>query len=346
MADELVFRRAHGTFVDRDTYLRGLADRSCDELTVDVVGVDEKPSSAVVTAFITASGTANEQPFAGIFRNARAFIRREEAWLCRGTGLGSLTSSDISRDNQVAVSTSQWHSSLARSGVVPEWLVTLLSTLVGGAIAFGTVLLQQRSARRAEADSRRERLTSRYLYQLQDAADSLWFRLDNLSERSGAPVMDARDPLYREVTTLYALGRLLAVHRMITLDGIWPELARFPTIASLLRKVTLEDAWPRGLLHYDRMALGEAILERDDQGLRTSTYLEFRRRYESDEALPREWRDRVWESVQGFSGVRRDTLLMTLSNLSQGLEKATGNESAVARAKRRAAATPDNSSTD
>jgi hypothetical protein len=223
--------------------------------------------------------------------------------------------------------------------------VTLLSTLAGGAIAFGTVLLQQRSARRAEAESRRERLTSRYLYQLQDAADSLWFRLDNLSKRSGAPVMDARDPLYREVTTLYALGRLLAVQRMITLDGIWPELARFPSIASLLRDVTLEDAWPSGLLHYDRMALGEAVLERDDEGLRTSTYLEFRRRYESDEALPREWRDRVWKTVEGFAGVRRDTLLTTLSDLSQALEMATGNESAVARAKQRTAATTHSSST-
>jgi hypothetical protein len=227
---------------------------------------------------------------------------------------------------------------------VPEWLVTLLSTLAGGAIAFGTVLLQQRSARQAEADSRRERLTSRYLYQLQDAAESLWFRLDNLSKRSGAPVMDARDPLYREVTTLYALGRLLAVQRMLTLDGIWPELARYPNINSLLRDLALEDAWPSGLFHYDRIALGEAVLERDDQGLRTSTYLEFRRRYESDEALPREWRDRVWKTVEGFSGARRDTLLTTLFDLSKALGKVTGNESGVAQAKQRAASTTDTSS--
>jgi hypothetical protein len=244
-----------------------------------------------------------------------------------------------------AVSTSQWHSPLARSDVVPDWLVTLLSTVAGGAIAFGTVLLQQRSARRAEAESRRERLASRYLYQLQDAADSLWFRLDNLRKRSGAPVMDARDPLYREVTTLYALGRLLAVQRMITLDGIWPELARSPSIAKLLRDVTLEDAWPSGLFHYDRMALGEAVLERDDEGLRTSTYLEFRRRYESDEVLPREWRDRVWKTVKGFSGARRAKLLTTLFDLSQALEKATGNESAIARAKQRTAETTQSSST-
>jgi hypothetical protein len=207
--------------------------------------------------------------------------------------------------------------------------VTLLSTLAGGAIAFGTVLLQQRSARRAEADSRRERLRSRYLYQLQDAADSLWFRLHNLTERSGAPVMDARDPLYREVTTLYALGRLLAVHRMLTLDGVWPELARFQDITRPLRALTREDAWPSGLLHYDRMALGEAVLERDDEGFRTSTYLEFRRRYESDEALPREWRDRVRKAVEDFSGRPRDTLLAILSHLSHALEEATGNESAV-----------------
>src|SRR3954451_13799823 len=146
---------------------------------------------------------------------------------------------------------------------MPDWLVTLLSTLAGGAIAIGTLLLQQRSARQAETDARRERLTTRYLYQLQDAADSPWFRLDNLSERVCGAVMDARDPLYREVTTLYALGRLLAVQRMLTLDGIWPELAKYPSIASHVRDLTLEDAWPSGLFHYDRIALGEAVLERD-----------------------------------------------------------------------------------
>jgi len=230
-----------------------------------------------------------------------------------------------------------------RRRVVPEWVVTLLSTLAGGAIAFGTVLLQQRSARKAEADSRRALLTTRYLYQLQDAAESLWFRLDNLSKRSGAPVMDAHDPLYREVTTLYALGRLLAVERMLTLDGIWPELD--PRITRLLRELTLEDRWPSALFHYDRIALGEAVLERDDQGLRTSTYLEFRRRYESDEALPSEWRDRVWRTVKGFSGARRELLLTTLSELSQALGNATGNESAVARAKQQRATTTDSSST-
>jgi hypothetical protein len=234
---------------------------------------------------------------------------------------------------------------LGRRTFVPEWLVTLLSVLVGGAIAFGTVLLQQRFARQADAASRHERLTSRYLYQLQDAADSLWFRLDNLSDRSGAPVMDAHDPLYREVTTIYALGRFLAVQRMLTLDGIWPELTRFPSVASLLRDLTLENPWPSDLFHYDRMALGEAVLERDDEGLRTSTYLEFRRRYESDEALPKDWRDRIWKTVERFSHERPDTLLRTLSDLSQALEKATGNESAVARAKQRTASTSGSSST-
>ena len=193
---------------------------------------------------------------------------------------------------------------------MPDWLVTLLSTLAGGAIAIGTVLLQQRSARRAEAEQRRERLATRYLYQLQDAADSLWFRLQNVSAQAGAPVMDARDPIYREVSTLYALGRYLAVLRMLTLDGVWPELGKlYPSIASFLRDPALNDALPPGLFHYDRIALGEAVLEHDDEGFRTSTYLEFRRRYESTELGPREWRDRVWATVESFSGPSRDTLL-------------------------------------
>lgn len=217
---------------------------------------------------------------------------------------------------------------------MPDWLVTLLSTVAGGAIAVGTVLFQQRSARRAAAGSRREHLTSRYLYQLQDAAESLWFRLDNLSNRVGAPVMDAQDPLYREVTTLYALGRFLALERMLTLDGIWPELAQYPRVAGLLRDLTREEIWPVDLFRYERIALGEAVLERDDDGFRASTYLEFHRRYESDRALPAGWRHRVWTAVEDFTPPRRDRMLSALADLSRALGDATGNESAVPQAAR------------
>jgi hypothetical protein len=44
--------------------------------------------------------------------------------------------------------------------------------------------------RRAEFSERREALVQRYLYQLQDSAESLWYRLHNLLEEDGRTLME------------------------------------------------------------------------------------------------------------------------------------------------------------
>jgi glyoxylase I family protein len=81
--DELVFRRADGTVVGKDEYLRSLEDRTYDVLDVEVADVDARAESAVVTAIVTARGTSGGAPFAGTFRNVRTFVRDEERWQCR-----------------------------------------------------------------------------------------------------------------------------------------------------------------------------------------------------------------------------------------------------------------------
>src|SRR5436189_4824530 len=75
--------------------------------------------------------------------------------------------------------------------------------------------LQRQEAREAEARERRAALARRYLFQLQDAVDSLRYRLDNWAARGGQPWAASVDAGYWEITTLYALARALAAERIL-----------------------------------------------------------------------------------------------------------------------------------
>jgi glyoxylase I family protein len=80
---DLIFRRADGTFVDRDAYLADVPNRTYDELTIEVTDVEEKEQSAVVTVLVTARGTSHGKPFGGTFRNVRTFVKDGDRWRCR-----------------------------------------------------------------------------------------------------------------------------------------------------------------------------------------------------------------------------------------------------------------------
>jgi hypothetical protein len=77
-------------------------------------------------------------------------------------------------------------------------------TAVGAALA-GAVAAFAFQRLSAERD-RRELLLRRYLAQLQDASESLWYRLENLAYKSASTVTD---PEYLITTTMYTLGRAL-----------------------------------------------------------------------------------------------------------------------------------------
>jgi hypothetical protein len=69
---------------------------------------------------------------------------------------------------------------------------TVLAALIGAVIgSLGAVLVEAHLKRRAEETARRQILVRRYLFQLQDAAESLWFRLYNLNF-PGRSVCDER----------------------------------------------------------------------------------------------------------------------------------------------------------
>jgi hypothetical protein len=80
--DDLVFRRADGSIVGKEAYLKSVDTRTYYSISTEVLDVDEAADSAVVTAIVTARGTAGGKPFGGTFRNVRAFVGGKGRWRC------------------------------------------------------------------------------------------------------------------------------------------------------------------------------------------------------------------------------------------------------------------------
>ena len=179
----------------------------------------------------------------------------------------------------------------------------------------------------------------RYLAQLQDSCESLWFRLKNIAyERADI----ATDEEYLVTTTMYTLGRALGIERMLAIEGLYPEIwRRFPQLRSALvprvvdsavaattRKARTERG--RELQQYDRITLGEATVVRDGDGFRQSTFLEFRLRVEG-EAREQLW----WNPARASVLALRDSndivepLMAAAKGLSLALSAVTTMQSAL-----------------
>ena len=175
---------------------------------------------------------------------------------------------------------------------MPEYLATLIAALIGAII--GSVvpgILAHFLTIRREESLKRELLVQRYLYQLQDAAESLRYRITNLEDRKLLYAQQIglgnyyRD--YLETTILYALGRVLAVEHIFALEAVYPQLDNaYPKLGEQLRGLRLDNigVWENlGFYKYDRVSLAEAVIEREGDRFRPSTYLEFRRKIEAEQ---------------------------------------------------------------
>jgi hypothetical protein len=213
-------------------------------------------------------------------------------------------------------------------------LATLVAALIGASIgSIGAVLVADWRKARTEAAERREALTQRYLFQLQDAVESLWFRLKNLTAEGGRLVMEDE---YFETTTLYALGRVLAVERLIALDGVYPQLERlYPNLGAFLMKHRVDYALGGSFYQYDRLTLAEAVLEREGDRFRVSTYLEFRKRYESETGGERKWLAPAREAIEALPDDRAEKLLDQLKNIATRIATETGIASSLTDAEKR-----------
>jgi hypothetical protein len=206
---------------------------------------------------------------------------------------------------------------------MPQWLASLIAALIGASVgSIGAVIASDMSKRKAELRERREALVQRYLYQLQDSAVSLWYRLDNLHRRRGRDMMDDQ---YFQTTTLYSLGRVLAIERLLALEGVYPQLATlYPELGSFLSVHRLDRALPDSFYQYDRLALAEAVMEREGDSSRASTYLEFRRRYESEDSGEGKWLAPAREAIEALGKETTKKLLDELGTVARRVSQETG----------------------
>jgi hypothetical protein len=199
---------------------------------------------------------------------------------------------------------------------MPQWLVSLLAALIGAGVgSIGAVIAADWRKRQAELSERREALVQRYLFQLQESIESLWYRLENLARRSGRSVMTDE---YFEVTTLYALGSVLALERLLSLEGVYPQLERlYPGLGKFLRDHRVEQALRGTFDHYDRLTLAESAMEPNDRDhYRVSTYLEFRRRYERHDSAERKWLAPAREAIDTLDDATAERLLERLKAIA------------------------------
>lgn len=127
---------------------------------------------------------------------------------------------------------------------------------------------------------------------------------------------------YFETTTLYALGQVLAIERLFALEGVYPQLAtHYPELGEFLRKHRVEYALGNDFYQYDRLALAEAVMELGGDHFRASTYLEFRRRYESKDSGEGEWLAPARKAIESISAKRQEVLLNHLQKVAMRIAK-------------------------
>jgi hypothetical protein len=163
-------------------------------------------------------------------------------------------------------------------------ITTIIAALIGATIgSMGATFSSDWLKRKGEKTTLREELIQRYLLQLQEALESLYHRLDNIKNKEASIVLE---DIYFEETTLYALGCVLAYRRILLLDGIYSQLhpPRFGIfLKEKMQNIDTEIDRLQSIFQfyrYDRLALAEALMRRQDNHLRTATYLEFKEQYE------------------------------------------------------------------
>ncbi len=212
-----------------------------------------------------------------------------------------------------------------------DFTSTIVAALIGSIIgSVGAVLADHWMTARRESIHKREMLIQRYLFQLQDALDTLWYRLHNLAIHDGNYIMSEE---YYTITTLYALGRVLAHERIFALEAVYPQLdAIYPGLGKLLKQDDLRIERQLSDSHFfqfNRLSLAEAVIVHETDSFRASTFLEFWKLYETDHALEKQWLEPATKAIRSLSQDQLKHLLNTISMKANTIEKKTGIDTSI-----------------
>jgi hypothetical protein len=168
-------------------------------------------------------------------------------------------------------------------------LSTVIASLIGAILgSLGGQWLRYRFQVRAEETRTRRDVAQKHLIQLQDAMESLYFRLSNLATNADRQLLQYA---YYTQSSLYALANFLAHKRRLMLDGAYALLdvhgPSFPhelEVALESVETELGREWTAGgsFFRYQRQAAGESLLIWND-GWRVANYAEFSDRLEKGE---------------------------------------------------------------
>lgn len=215
----------------------------------------------------------------------------------------------------------------------------IISALIGagvgsvGATLLGTWLVHKNESRRDYAA-----IVQRYLLQLQDSAESLWFRLDNLQNRGGRSIMEEK---YYEESTIYALGKLFAMKYILVYEGAQASIERIrPGLGVSLRN-KLEDIDAKlnemnythdlkvNFYRYDRQALADALIGEGGDYPRTISYLHFRELYEDTNSSFAKILEPAKEFVLALDKSQVGGILNDLSEIASLVQTETGINTSI-----------------
>lgn len=189
---------------------------------------------------------------------------------------------------------------------IPEWrksIESIIPALIGAISgSLGGNYVSYWLKKRDEKQRLRNEITVKHIIQLQWFIEAFVSRLGNVIDRGGRSHMryiKGNDEYY-VVSTLYSLGCILAYHRILLLEGVYSQIEYiYPGFGNSL--ITKLDRFGKKLdnlefshsdlakrikfFSYDRIALGDAITEKENGSLAIISYLKFKNLCESNENI-------------------------------------------------------------
>ena len=216
---------------------------------------------------------------------------------------------------------------------------TIVAALIGAVIgSIGSAAVTNLLSSRTEKKRSYENLVQRYLLQLQDSIESIWYRFLNIKQRGGRMIMEN---VYYETTTLYALAKVLAIKHILITEGIYSNIENIkPGLGIDLRdkleafdkrldQINFELDNPTRFYRYDRQLLAETVLEKEEQYLRVSTFLNFRKQYDDSSSSIRTLLAPTKEFVLQLDGSNISEIMKDLSTIAERLSEETGIRTSV-----------------
>lgn len=196
----------------------------------------------------------------------------------------------------------------------------LLIGAVGGAI---TAAIQYAFRRYGETQQQRREIVETHLLQLQNSAESLYYRANNLLGWSGRSAMGDD---YFVKTSAFALARVLAHEQQLTSKGVFAKLSRSTRIKREVKaklhaiNLGMDDGV---FLHYHRVLVAEMLFDDD----RLISFGQFLRRW-SDPAFGGPVSS-VRKFVEGLPAERLEKIRVAAGELVALLERETQVPSAL-----------------